>query len=67
MVLRWEYRPGSTLYFVWSHGRREDDMLNPLAPWGDSPYNRQTGKQIGEIFNIFPENAFIIKLNYTFL
>jgi len=42
-------------------------MLNPLAPWGDSPYNRQTGKQIGEIFNIFPENAFIIKLNYTFL
>ncbi|MFP4366552.1 MAG: DUF5916 domain-containing protein [Bacteroidales bacterium] len=67
MVLRWEYRPGSTLYFVWSHGRSKDDILNPLAPWGDSPYDRQTGKQIGEIFNIFPENAFIIKLNYTFL
>jgi hypothetical protein len=67
MVLRWEYRPGSTLYFVWSHGRSEDDILNPLSPWGRSPYGRQTGKQIGEIFNLFPENAFIIKLNYTFL
>lgn len=23
-VLRWEYRPGSTLFFVWSHGRSTD-------------------------------------------
>jgi hypothetical protein len=23
-VLRWEYRPGSTLFVVWSHGRDED-------------------------------------------
>jgi hypothetical protein len=67
MVLRWEYRPGSTLYFVWSHGRSEEDIINPLYPWGDSPYDRRTGTHMGEIFDIFPENAFIIKLNYTFL
>ncbi|HUQ21047.1 MAG TPA: DUF5916 domain-containing protein, partial [Gemmatimonadaceae bacterium] len=28
MVVRWEYRPGSTLFFVWSQGRNQDDR-NP--------------------------------------
>jgi hypothetical protein len=66
-VLRWEYRPGSALYAVWTHGRRADDELNPLAPWGRSPYGRSLGDQIGDTFDIFPENVFLIKLSYTFL
>lgn len=66
-VLRWEYRPGSTLYAVWTHGRRADDELNPLAPWGPSPYGRSIGDQIGDTFDIFPENVFLIKFSYTFL
>ncbi len=66
-VLRWEYRPGSTLYLVWTHGRRAEDELNPLAPWGASPYNTPIDRQIGDTFDIIPSNVFLIKLNYTFL
>ncbi len=66
-VLRWEYRPGSTLFLVWTHGRRAEDELNPLAPWGASPYNTPMDRQIADAFNIIPNNVFLIKLNYTFL
>lgn len=66
-VLRWEYRPGSTLALVWTHGRRADDELNPLAPWGPSPYDRRLSKQIAETWELVPDDVFLIKLNYTFL
>jgi hypothetical protein len=26
LVMRWEYRPGSTLFAIWSHGQTSDDM-----------------------------------------
>ena len=29
-VLRWEYRPGSTLFVVWQQGREEVDRCRPL-------------------------------------
>ena len=67
VVLRWEYRPGSALFLVWSHGRRADDALNPLAPWGPSPFDRPLGEQVTETFRLFPGNVFLVKLNYTFL
>jgi hypothetical protein len=65
LVMRWEYRPGSTVYLVWSHGRRERDELNPLAPWGGSPYRRPLDSQLGDVFRIFPHNTFMIKLDYA--
>ncbi|MDZ4701107.1 MAG: DUF5916 domain-containing protein [Rhodothermales bacterium] len=67
VVLRWEYRPGSSLFLVWTHGRSAEDMLNPLAPWNRSPYDRSLNDQFNTTFDIFPENVFLIKLNYTFL
>ncbi|MEZ4701457.1 MAG: DUF5916 domain-containing protein [Rhodothermales bacterium] len=67
VVLRWEYRPGSTLFVVWTHGRRTDDVLNPLAPWFDSPYDRSIGGQIDDTFGIIPTNVFLVKLSYAFL
>lgn len=67
VVLRWQYRPGSTLFVVWTHGRNADDVLNPLAPWEASPYDRPIDEQIANTFDIFPNNVFLIKLNYTFL
>ncbi len=67
VVLRWEYRPGSSLFVVWTHGRNERDVLNPLAPWNGSPYDRSLNDQFGNTFDVFPENVFLIKLNYTFL
>lgn len=65
-VTRWEYRPGSAIYFVWSHGRNERDEMNPLAPWGESLYDQTINRQIGDIFNIFPNNSFMIKIDYAF-
>ena len=67
LVLRWEYRPGSSLFLVWTHDRRANDVLNPLAPWNGSPYDRSFGDQLDNTFDIFPDNVFLIKLNYTFL
>lgn len=66
-VLRWEYRPGSTLYVVWTHGRQHEDELNPLAPWGASPYQRSLGGQLGDTFDIVPNDVLLVKLSYTFL
>jgi hypothetical protein len=66
-VLRWEYRPGSVLFVVWTQERRGDDEMNPLAPFGRSPYERPLSSQISDTFGIFPGNVFLIKLSYTFL
>lgn len=67
MVLRWEYNPGSAIFLVWSHGRNFSDELNPLAPFGDSPYDRPIGTQINDTFDILPNNSILLKVSYTFL
>jgi hypothetical protein len=53
-VLRWEYRPGSTLFFVWQQNRREE--IN------DGSFD--LGRDFDALRSIKPENAFIIKVNY---
>jgi len=65
-VTRWEYRPGSAIYFVWSHSRRMDDEMNPLAPWGESFYEQPLGSQISDLFRVFPGNSIMIKIDYAF-
>lgn len=65
-VTRWEYRPGSAIYLVWSHSRRKDDVMNPLAPWNDSIYAQSFGGQVSELFRTFPRNSFMIKIDYAF-
>lgn len=67
VVLRWEYRPGSTVFLVWSHGRDTEDQINPLSPFGASPYDRPIGTQISDTFDILPNNSVLLKINYTFL
>ena len=67
VVLRWEYRPGSSLFLVWTHGRRAEDAFNPLAPDASSPYDNSFNDQFDNTFDIFPQNVFLIKLNYAFL
>ncbi|HEY0997412.1 MAG TPA: DUF5916 domain-containing protein [Gemmatimonadaceae bacterium] len=54
-VLRWEYRPGSTLFAVWSQGRDQDDR-NPgvFAPRRD----------LGNLFRARPDNVFLVKASY---
>ena len=53
-VLRWEYRPGSALFLVWSQGRDE------RADKGTSNF----GSDVRELFRVRPENVFMVKLSY---
>ena len=47
-VLRWEYRPGSTLFVVWQQGR-ENDVV---------PGDFRFGRDVGNIFAVPPKNVF---------
>jgi len=56
MVFRWEYRPGSQIFLVWSSDRT--DLLNP----GNEPLHNAAGR----LTNTVPTNFFLIKFNYWF-
>jgi hypothetical protein len=53
-VLRWEYRPGSTLFFVWQQQRRGSE------PFGDF----SLGRDAGAIFQQPADNVFVVKATY---
>lgn len=53
-VLRWEYRPGSTLYLVWTHEREGDAAL------GDFDFRRDWGS----LFRAPPTNTMQLKVSY---
>ncbi|MBL0169563.1 MAG: carbohydrate binding family 9 domain-containing protein [Gemmatimonadaceae bacterium] len=56
-VLRWEYRPASTLFLVWQQGRAPDE-LNPgsFAPRRD----------LQNLFDARPLNTVLLKISYWF-
>jgi hypothetical protein len=54
VVLRWEYRPGSTLFLVWTQSREDYNTL------GDFRFKRDWDN----LFDTIPGNTFLIKLNY---
>jgi hypothetical protein len=53
-VLRWEYRPGSALFFVWQQRRSGFEPVPGFSP----------GRDLGGIFRERPENVFAIKASY---
>jgi hypothetical protein len=53
-VLRWEYRPGSTVFFVWTQNRTGSDNS------GIFDFTRQQR----DIFRDRPTNVFQVKVNY---
>jgi hypothetical protein len=53
-VLRWEYLPGSTLYFVWQQNRSDTD------PIGDFRFSRDRSA----LFSAHPDNIFLVKATY---
>jgi hypothetical protein len=53
-VLRWEYRPGSTLYVVWQQGR-EDTAANGRFRYGQDVRN---------LFGVPANNVFLVKFSY---
>ena len=53
-VLRWEYRPGSTLFFVWNQNRSDAVSV------GDFDFTRDRQA----LFDAHPDNIFVVKMNY---
>jgi hypothetical protein len=53
-VLRWEYRPGSTIFFVWQRNQVGSSSV------GDFDFDRD----LGALFGAPAENRFIVKVNY---
>lgn len=56
LVVRWEYRRGSTIFFVWSQGRSNSG----------SNGNFSYGKDMKDLFGTEAHNVFLIKFNYWF-
>jgi hypothetical protein len=59
-VYRWEYRPGSTLYVVWTHSRSTYDERGNY----DLPGEFDNGMRPNAFFNNEPENRFLVKFSY---
>ncbi|MCF8308082.1 MAG: carbohydrate binding family 9 domain-containing protein [Bacteroidales bacterium] len=54
LVARWQYRPGSTIYLVWSQNR--DKYISDGAFRMQQDFNR--------LSRIFPHNIFLVKMTY---
>jgi len=54
-VVRWEYRPGSTLFVVWAHGREDASDTNPRQSWT---------RDYRDLFGLHPDNTFLVKVAY---
>ncbi len=57
LVFRWEYKPGSTFFLVWSQGRTCD------GPDGSFRFNSYTD----EMVKAKPQNDFLIKVSYAII
>ncbi|MDH5234758.1 MAG: DUF5916 domain-containing protein, partial [Gemmatimonadota bacterium] len=55
-VLRWEYRPGSTVFLVWQQGRRD----------ARDPGTFDAGRDVAHLFNARPDNTLLLKVSYWF-
>jgi hypothetical protein len=56
LVARWEYKPGSALYVVWSQGR-----TSAAPSWEGS-----LGTNWNELWSAQPDNVLMVKLSYWF-
>lgn len=54
LVFRWEYRPGSVLFFVWSQNR-QDYTSDANVPFNDNFH---------DMFDFKPHDTFLLKLSY---
>ncbi len=57
VVFRWEYRPGSALFLVWSQGR---EAFTPVE--GHETF----GGNLGDLFSQRANDTFLVKLSYWF-
>jgi hypothetical protein len=57
VVFRWEYRPGSTLFLVWSQGREGSSAVEG---------GKSFGGDLGDLFRERANHTFLVKLSYWF-
>jgi hypothetical protein len=57
IVLRWEYRPGSTAFLIWSHGQTDEDSDGRFGTGGLS-------RGLAGLFNAPSEDVVMVKVNY---
>ncbi|HEU5039963.1 MAG TPA: DUF5916 domain-containing protein, partial [Gemmatimonadales bacterium] len=55
VVFRWEYRPGSTLFVVWSQGREGSS---------DREGDKSFGGDLGDLFRERANHTFLVKVSY---
>jgi len=56
LVLRWEYKAGSTFYAVWTQNREEATQTPGFS----------AGREYRTLFRAHPDNTFLIKVSYWF-
>jgi len=56
MIVRWEYRPGSTLFFVWTMGKQN---------YYDN-HSTSVGNDVDNLLGSYPHNIFLLKFSYRF-
>jgi hypothetical protein len=56
-VMRWEYRPGSTLFVVWQQGRDQGDR---------DPGRFEAWRDYRNLFGARPDNTLLVKASYWF-
>ena len=57
VVFRWEYRPGSTLFLVWSQGREHEAEVEG---------RRSFRGDFSDLFGLRAANTFLVKVSYWF-
>ena len=55
-VFRWEFRPGSTMYLVWTQTREDETGVGRLA----------FGPDTAELWRTPSDNVFMVKVSYWF-
>jgi hypothetical protein len=53
-ILRWEYRPGSTIYFVWTQTRTDEETIG----------NFQLTHSLNRLWKAQADNIFLVKFSY---
>jgi hypothetical protein len=56
LVVRWEFRPGSNVYLVWSQDRTAFEMPGDLS----------AGETLWNLRQVAPENVVMVKFSYWF-
>ena len=54
-VVRWEFRPGSTLFLVWAHGRQGQEDVYSTRTWAGD---------YRDLLSEHPDNTFLVKIAY---